>query len=1580
MPLRRFLHIPHRVLRLALLVLAACVLVFVGLTRTQVGRDALRDELERQFAARYNGRLEIETLRGNLLYDLFAGGVRLYDPAGNVILSADSAVVHPSWRDLFRRTISAPRIHLVRPELLLIRQPDGTWSISQAFARRTPSSPNRPRWSFSSADVSIENGRVVTRNLGDAPAPVADSTLFDYTNAEVRSLHARAVVELDPDLRLVDVLSLEAELPGASLAIASLRGQFVLEDGRLAVNGLELRAGGTEVDLNGMLDLGSGSQRTLTGATEVEVELSESRFDFDQLRRFFPRLPVAASAVAEARLHGTLAHLTIDRAAVRRGRSDVAATGSLRGLPDSLAFDVAFDRSALNVADLQSLLPRADLKRVEHLGMLRLSLHAIGALHRRPEANGRRFAVAAKTTLESQAGRLAGDVRLSGRRDGTWTYETDLTATSLDLSHITRNARLASRLNGRLTGKGTGNSLARDLEGYLNLALTESRFAGRTIDSLRVDARIAQGIVSTQGMLLQGSGAAAVDLQLDLASDLLAYQARAATYRLDVGPLLLSDSVTTRLNTVITLDGSGRTLDELGGILDIHFGPSTLVVGRRERALPAHRLHAELAQHHTEAPRLEVSGDVGHVRLEGDVALKPLVALVRLWGEACAASIADELRKPYRSPLTPEHTAGQQLSDDPFDAFVAAESDRLAAQRALAAAGLAQQTIRADVEVLRSDLIAAYLPGLPDLAAGSRLALTFTAGPDALDLKADLQTDSLCIGSVALDALQARLTSTATLARPLRDSFVSNLSVKAGQVRIAGQAFNEAHLAARYAAAAARIDLGANEHATAPLRLAARLDLLPDRNRFTLTDLQLAASTYAWSNAGRGVVDLYADAVVIPGLTLENRTDTTQAPQRVHINGVLSYAPVDTLHVSAEGIQLRSISDLAALSRPIGGRLDGRLALTGIGHQPEVTGAIDIETLSLDNRILGHVALTSRYVPGQPDVTLDLLLTPSPDSSLAFVPGTQIPAIYEPSHLRLSGTFRLPQRQPGGTDPGALDLKLDVERADAFFFDYIFDDVVANVAGGLAGQATITGSFYRPLFDGVFDLEGGQLDVPKFNLHYGVNGRARVDRYGIHLDGVRVTDRTGGRGVVSGGILFNDYRYFSFDLRGNLNKVQIIDVRTARDLAFYGQIWASGDVTLTGPVDRALLRSTNAVATPESNVFIPLTASTASSDVGFIVFADSTGQLPDLSRPRRRENLLAQRPADERPFVDGLEMDLNILASEGSTVNLVIDPLVGDVIRAVGGGRIQLQRIEGDFQVFGALEVTAGDYLFSAGELFYRRFLIDSGTIAWDGDPLNASLDLNASYRTRASTAGLDLTTNGLIPLVVHLHVTGRVATPAVDLRLAVDRNDRSNRFGSNYEGLEAVLNQPEHAAQYATSVMLTNSFLLTTELQPQTELADTRNQLAFNSLSQLVATQLNRYLNQAVPNLDLNFGVQGESTQDLDVTYGVALRLLDERLIIRGQGIYQNDQTRNNQRGLLDEFVVEVRLNPNVSVEVFYRREDDLLGVESNTSTTGAGLSYETQFATWGRFWRRLFGWRRPEPEEQTPPPPDQVAEDVGE
>ena len=1524
------------------------MLTFVGFTRTQVGRDGLRKQFEQQFNHAFKGNLEIGQLTGNLAQDLFAADVRLYDPTGREVLRVDSLVARPSWRDLFRKRVSVRSLTLIRPTFYLRYQADSTWNLADAFHKSDPKAADAAAepWSFNSADLHIIDGAVHTQHETVVPLEVEQGWLFNYANANAQEIQARATIEWSTEGKLIDVLSFSASLPDVSFAIDDLQGQLVIEPGRILVNQGTLQAGRTDLHFDGTVENLDSLRTGALDAFALDGTLHASRFDADQWRRLLPRLPLADVVTASARIQGPLNQLVISEATAQRGQTRIAVEGTILGLPDSLDFEMAARNSTVAAADLQAVLPDVSWPDLAHLGPVSIDAIVEGVAR---GASGRRSLRAdAEIDARGAMGHLDGTLALRQQPGQAARYRFDLRTDSLDVGRLQNDSRLASTLNGRLTIEGSGFALD-SLNTSIQAALLPSRFAGRRVDSVHVDASVA-------GRRLEATAFARRDREGVFANAVLNWNTRLPSYdlglitrRLDLGPLLAADSLRSSLNMQWTLEGAGLSWADARGTLTMTFDSSEVHWGTTSRPLPPHQSVLTLHDPAGDEPRLLVTGDAVALRLDGRPSMDEMQTLTALWSYAMSQAWDRQQEKTYR-----REAPDAALIDGPsLDQILLQEN----ARQALQAAGHDSLTLDLTLDVHRSDVLTALLPMLPAPEADLNARLRVVADADRLRLDGTANGDSLRLNAFDVAAYKADFETSMDLDEPLEQSLIVAFDARADSLRLARQAFGTPRLAADFRNQTGHASLTTDRSGnTGPVRLNTTFDLLPDRHRLTLQEFYFALGDYVWQNPNRAAIDFFADATVIDGLRLESQSSNGGATQRVQVRGALSDAPEDTFFVDVEAIGLRQLSDFLAMKRSLGGRLDGQIALTGT-DQRILIGTLSVDALALDDRLLGRLEAATSYLPGTPDVALDsLVLRPmEPDDPLP--PGMRPDLRVTENRARMTGTFRLPKS--ADDDPGSLNLRVIPERVDGFFFEYIVKEL-ANVEGAITGEGTITGSLEHPIFDADLTMADGRFDVPKFNLHFeDVEGPVRVDEEGIKFDGVTLRDKTNGTATTSGAIFFNDYRFISFDVNARLDELQIIDVPSfTRELPFYGRIWASGDATLTGPLDNVVLRAPTAVTRDDSEIFIPITAAAALVDPGFIIFADSTGAVPDVPELARRENILDKRPVGERTFTEGMEIDLNILAPEGSTVRLVIDPLLGDVINAVGSGRIQLQRREGEFFTFGTLQVDSGDYLFTAGEVFVRRFLINQGTITWNGDPLNPRLDIEAAYQTRASKAGLPEEFTGrlqpTIPLIVQLFITGELNGVQVDLNLALDRSRQETI--SDTPLLEAYLNQPDRAAEHASSVLLTNSFLLTTEGTDNNVLAGS----AFNSVSALVSSQLNRYLSQVIPNADFTFGVQSdEEAQDLDVSAGVAIRLLNERLVIRGQGLYRavDNVDDTAQQGLQGEFVVEIRLNPSVSVEVFYRREGDVLSESLLTSETGAGLSYQTQFSTWRRLFQRIFG-----------------------
>ena len=245
--------------------------------------------------------------------------------------------------------------------------------------------------------------------------------------------------------------------------------------------------------------------------------------------------------------------------------------------------------------------------------------------------------------------------------------------------------------------------------------------------------------------------------------------------------------------------------------------------------------------------------------------------------------------------------------------------------------------------------------------------------------------------------------------------------------------------------------------------------------------------------------------------------------QRVTLQGTLSDVLEDTLRLNIDAIGLRQLSGLLGNDHPFGGRMNGEINVTGM-KEPVVTGSVTVDALALDDRVLGDFEAFSLYTPGSPDIALVARVTPT---IVRDQDSTE-------NRVNVTGAFRL----PGQDDAGSIDLAVDVPHADAFFLKYVID-AFSDVQGLFTGTGYVRGSFDHPIFGGDFSYLAGSLRIPIYNLLFAVEGDVRVDEEGIHIDSLTLTDRTGGTANIAGTVFFNDYRHLSFDLAGDLDRVQI---------------------------------------------------------------------------------------------------------------------------------------------------------------------------------------------------------------------------------------------------------------------------------------------------------------------------------------------------------------------------------------------------------------------------------------------------------
>lgn len=673
--------------------------------------------------------------------------------------------------------------------------------------------------------------------------------------------------------------------------------------------------------------------------------------------------------------------------------------------------------------------------------------------------------------------------------------------------------------------------------------------------------------------------------------------------------------------------------------------------------------------------------------------------------------------------------------------------------------------------------------------------------------------------------------------------------------------------------------------------------------------------------------------VEVSGFEMEDLLSASAA--HLTLSGSIGSRAQDTLRIRTARLPLpERLGNL-----PVSGRITSDIALTSLMGQPRGGGNVRIEPFALLDKPLGTVDARFAWLPDRDELALDMAW--QDDDPLV--------------DLRVTGALAL---HPDTLLKSRLRLDVNAPHVSGAVLTTFFPNSLPQGGGHVRLSGRVDGTLEAPEPELDVRAEAVHINLPGFGLRYTTTGNLVLDRRGLHTTALSVSDLRGGSAQLAGSALFGGEAPLTFDVRGVMENVTVLD-DPSRRRALGGRLVGSGTATLRGPYNRAVLTGNDLQLSSASEVLISV-ISLPSEDNTFIRYLTRTPEAGQVE-----EALPAVHPV--QTFVRGLTLELNVNAPQGTRLVLLPDPVRDDIIRATGLGAMQVRLREGELGLFGRFDLTEGSYFFTAGDVFVRSFSLDSGFLLWEGPASNPRLDLSASYRTRASLDGLPtgLATRRFVPLVVQLDLTENLQAPSVTLRLSRDRDNRSLSPADDAI-LEAALNQPDRQAEYATSVLLTNSFVLTTDLVSgrADALTDARNQLAFNSVAQLVAAQVNQYLASALPALQVTLGLTGEAVDTWDLTYGVSLRLRDERLIIRGQGVLQNERDAASSQGFQGEVVVTALLAPDVALDLFFRREDDVFE-NLTTSTTGLSLSYQTQFHSWPRFLR----WFRTPPPDLAPP-----------
>ena len=192
------------------------------------------------------------------------------------------------------------------------------------------------------------------------------------------------------------------------------------------------------------------------------------------------------------------------------------------------------------------------------------------------------------------------------------------------------------------------------------------------------------------------------------------------------------------------------------------------------------------------------------------------------------------------------------------------------------------------------------------------------------------------------------------------------------------------------------------------------------------------------------------------------------------------------------------------------------------------------------------------------------------------------------------------------------------------------------------------------------------------------------------------------------------------DLSVDSGGILLLNKKETSDALFYGKGFLSGDISMIGPVKNLKLK-VNGLTAPGTSIKIPWKNTQEISDISFIKFID------------KNTKIKTNKSIDSEPLINeisGLEMFFELDINNDASVEIVVDRSSGSYLSGRGYGKLLMEiNTKGKFNMWGDFTTTDGIYNFKNLGLLDKKFNLEpGGTIVWDGNPLEAQMNLNALY------------------------------------------------------------------------------------------------------------------------------------------------------------------------------------------------------------------------------------------------------------
>ncbi|MDR3711804.1 MAG: translocation/assembly module TamB domain-containing protein [Puia sp.] len=651
-------------------------------------------------------------------------------------------------------------------------------------------------------------------------------------------------------------------------------------------------------------------------------------------------------------------------------------------------------------------------------------------------------------------------------------------------------------------------------------------------------------------------------------------------------------------------------------------------------------------------------------------------------------------------------------------------------------------------------------------------------------------------------------------------------------------------------------------------RLSGQLNRLPGGWKFLLNPDSLLLNYDRWQVSRDNYLQTDSSGIVVNDFVISHNDESLKVNSITPKPG-LSAGPGSPIDIVFRNFQISTLSKFANQdSLLVDGVLNGKADIKDLTTRPVFTSDLKIENLSYQQDTIGDLAVKVNNVEANTFAT-DLSVTGHDND------------------LRVTGKYY--------TGESRMDLKLDMRQVNLFSVKPFAAGQLKDIRGLLKGQLAISGTPDKPVVNGDLHFENA-LITPEISgepLKLS-NDNIEFDADGFNFSQFSMQDSAGNKAIIDGNVYTKDYRDYRFDVSLNAVNFRLVNAPAASNRQFYGALNMDASANISGDISSLKVLGGLRVNRKTDFFFVlPGSDPEIVDRAGVVRFIDKAHPGDTLVN---QAALMGMRAANAE--IKGMDISLNIETDSNAVFTMVLDERTGDQLTARGRSNLVFGMDKsGKIDLTGGYEVESGSYNLSL-DVLKRKFDIQHGsTITWTGDPTTAILDLTATYA--ANTPSIDLIANEMagrseteinkfkqkLPFLVTLKMEGELLKPKITFDITLPTNILA-LWPDVDQKLQQIRGEESELNKQVFALLLLNRFVGDDPLQSAAGGGASVGNMAFQSASQILTSQLDQLAGSLIKGVDIHFDLNNQqdystgTEQDYtELNVSVSKRLFNDRI-----------------------------------------------------------------------------------------------------